>query len=246
VAGEFAQALRQQLDLRLEAHHNRRFAENFAGDAELGVPPLHEALCTRRVLCMDFVHGRKILDDGRPAEERQRLARAGFRLLLEMIFSHGFVHADLHPGNLLVTPEGQVVMLDLGLVASLGRQQRQVLQELMLAWLARDAGRVCELMLRLLPETRRAPLPGPFREQVAALMDRYRTLELGQIQLGQVMLELLRLMRRHAMRVEPALTMVVVSIGVLEGVGRQLAPDMDLVSEALRLFGPAETGASGA
>lgn len=239
VLQEFSLALEKQLDLALEARNNRRFAANFEADAAVGVPQLHPRFCTGKVLCMDFVRGEKILGPARGPARSKRLARAGFRLLLTMIFKHGFVHADLHPGNILVTEDDELVMLDMGLVARLSPGHRQALRDLLSAWMARDAGRVCQVLVRFLRPSEDPPDPGPFQQEVEELLDRFQTVQLGQMQLGQVLLEMLRLLRRQGLRAEPGLTMVIISIGVVEGVGRQLAPDLDLVAEALTFYSAA-------
>ena len=233
VVDEFAEAIQQQVDLRIEATNNLRFAENFALDEEIAVPRLVPDLCTRRVMCMEFIRGEKILGPQRDDEESERLARAGFSMLLKMVFIHGFVHADLHPGNLFVAGD-RLVMLDLGLVARLTPAHRATLMQLFQAWLARDATRICEVMLRLLegepPAAERLEL---LHGQVTELLERYSNLSLSEVSMGQVMLTVLRLMRQHQLRVQPALTMVILSMGVVEGVGRQLAPHLDLAQEAM-------------
>jgi ubiquinone biosynthesis protein len=234
IVDEFGRAVRQQLDFTIEAANNRRFRTNFAGDDNVGVPRLVDALCTERVLCMELVSGGKLLGPQREPAEREHLARTGFRLLLKMIFVDGFVHADLHPGNLLVDGR-RIIMLDLGLVAELGPRHRSALAQLFAAWGAGDAGRICDLMLAL------APADGPIdvarlRVGIEELTTSYRTIALEQVQLGQVLLAVTRLLRRQRVRLEPALTMILVAIGVLEGVGRQLAPHLDLVREGLAFF----------
>ena len=233
VVDEFAAAIRQQLDLALEAANNLRFIENFAGDADIAVPCLVQDLCTRRVLCMEFIHGDKILGPERDPEEAERLARAGFRMLLKMVFVHGFVHADLHPGNLFVA-EGKLVMLDLGLVARLTPEHRMTMVQLFQAWLARDPALICQVMQRLLEGE------APSKEgldllhgQVTELLQRYSSVWLSEVSMGEVMLRVLRLMHQHQLQVQPALTMVILSMGVVEGVGRQLAPHLDLAREAM-------------
>ena len=101
---QFGRAIAMQLDFTIEAQNNARFTKNFALLPEVIVPTLHPGLCSRRVLTMDFIEGQKILDCKGTQPERRALGELGFRVMLKMIFADGFVHADLHPGNLLVTP----------------------------------------------------------------------------------------------------------------------------------------------
>jgi len=234
VVDEFAAAIGQQVDLRIEAANNLRFAENFAGDDQIAVPRLEQDLCTRRVMCMELIRGEKILGPHRDAEQSERLARSGFRMLLKMVFVHGLVHADLHPGNLFVCDD-KLVMLDLGLVAHLTPAHRATMVQLFQAWLARDPERICEVMGQLLEGDPPAGSTELLHEQVADLLQRYASVSLSEVSMGEVMLTVLRLMRQHRLQVQPALTMVILSIGVVEGVGRQLAPHLDLAAEAMAM-----------
>jgi ubiquinone biosynthesis protein len=250
IVDEFAHAVWAQLDLRIEAANNRRFTENFAGDPSVFVPRLVESLCTERVLCMEFVHGSKLLGPGWDPSQGERLAQLGCRVLLQMIFVDGFVHADLHPGNLIIVgrgstagspapagtaPDGErLYLVDLGLTASLSPERRQGLVRLFSAWAAHDSERVAQVMLELAGA---APAdPEAFRQTVHGLVDRYRTAALAEVQLGLVFLELARVLRRQRVRLDPALTMILVAIAVVEGVGREVAPQLDLVREALSFF----------
>src|SRR5689334_16524181 len=114
----FGAALRGQLDFRLEAENNRRFARNFADVEGVDVPFLYDDLCTERVLAMEFIDGVKATQPEKVGGDRAKLARTGAAAILKMVFEDGFVHADLHPGNILLTPE-RVVLIDLGLVAEI-------------------------------------------------------------------------------------------------------------------------------
>ena len=98
---QFGRAIRMQLDFTVEAQNNRRFTRNFATLPEVCLPRLYDDLCSRRVLVMEFIDGVKILDFKRSGVEPRRLGLLGFRVMLKMIFADGFVHADLHPGNIL-------------------------------------------------------------------------------------------------------------------------------------------------
>jgi len=104
---EFGRAIRTQIDLTVEADNNRRFHRNFASMTDVGLPDLVPQLCSARVLTMTFVRGVKLMEHRKVGADPSRLARIGFQLLLKMVFEDGFVHADLHPGNILVTPRAR-------------------------------------------------------------------------------------------------------------------------------------------
>ena len=116
---EFAVAMRQQVDFRLEAENNRRFRLNFADVEGVEVPALFDELCSERVLTMAFVDGVRATEPERVGGDRKLLARRGAAAIQKMVFDDGFVHADLHPGNILLTDDDTVYLIDVGLVASI-------------------------------------------------------------------------------------------------------------------------------
>jgi ubiquinone biosynthesis protein len=233
---EFGRAIRAQIDLRIEADNNRRFAKNFAGDADIGFPRLIPELCSRRVLVMEFVRGVKVLDaPARQDADPTRLARIGFRTLLQMVFSDGFVHADLHPGNILVDERGRVVILDLGLTAELDEAARRAFAQFFAGWAGGDGKVMARLMSELSPAAKVADYEA-YEREVCEFVGRYHGKALGEVQVSTVAFDMMNILRRHRVRVNPVYTMCNVAIAVTEGIGKQLDPSLDLVQEALPFF----------
>lgn len=240
---EFGRAVEQQLDFRIEAENNQRFRDNFAATPGISFPELVPELGSERLLAMTFVEGRKILPNAAPKEVAARLARLGLRALLEMIFVHGFVHADLHPGNVLVTPGGGLVLLDLGLVATLSPEHRHGFSNFFRAWAQRDGDAMARLIYRMSSRAEVADWDEAqfaaaddyqrFRAAMIGFVGRYWGQRLGDIQVGRVLLDLLTILRRHRVRMNPSFTVVNIAIAVTEGIGKQLDPSLDLISEAL-------------
>jgi ubiquinone biosynthesis protein len=115
----FCAAVETQTHLREEAEHNRRFARNFADDPDVCFPVLHAEASSDGVLTMDFVEGVRESELEARGVSVRRVVEAGMRAVSRMVFLHGFVHADLHPGNLRFLPPGRIVFLDLGLVGDI-------------------------------------------------------------------------------------------------------------------------------
>jgi ubiquinone biosynthesis protein len=235
-AEEFARAIWQQLDFRLEAANNRRFRAQFTGDPDIGFPELHEALCSERVLTMNFVEGKKMLPHHGTPEEAARLARTGFRALLRMIFEFGFVHADLHPGNILVQPGGHITLIDLGMVGELDDRHRQAFARFFALWAAGDGKAMARLMIDLAPPGTEPRDAEAFCEALHGFIVQYLGKRLGEVSVGKVVLEILSLLRTHRVRVNPAFTICNIAIAVTEGIGRQLDPSLDLMQEAVPFF----------
>jgi len=232
---QFGRAIAMQLDFTIEAQNNRRFTQNFAADPQVIVPRLHDALCSRRVLTMDFIEGKKILDCTGSQPERRALGELGFRVMLKMIFADGFVHADLHPGNLLVTPDGKVALLDLGLVAEMDQTHRLAFARYFAAWARGDGHTMAEIMVTHSPSPYVKDRQG-FEQAIQGFVDRLHGKRLGEVEVAKVVYDMLQILRRYRVRVNATFTMVNIAIAVTEGIGKQLDPTLDLMNEAMPFF----------
>jgi ubiquinone biosynthesis protein len=236
---EFGRAIAAQLDFRIEATNNRRFRANFRDNPRVVFPALVEELCTARVLTMSFIEGTKILAAGSARFDRPRIARLGLQVLLKMIFEDGFVHADLHPGNIFITSDEKLALLDLGLVGELDDHNRQNFARFFGAWAQRDGDTMAKLMFEMSASSERPFDPDAFERYRASIIDfvgKYWGYRLGEVQVGKVLLDLLRILRKHRVRVNPTFTIVNIAIAVTEGIGKQLDPQLDLMAEALPYF----------
>jgi ubiquinone biosynthesis protein len=245
---EFGRAIFSQLDFRIEARNNRRFRENFRGHPNVVFPELIEELSSERVLAMSFVEGTKILAT-RTRSDPKRVARLGLQALLKMIFEDGFVHADLHPGNILITPQDQIAMLDLGLVGELDDPHRRGFARFFAAWAQRDGDTMARIMYDMSANARAEQDAAAgrtarhdddaferYRAAIIEFVGRYWGQRLGEVQVGKVLFDMLAILRRHRVRVNPTFTIVNIAIAVTEGIGKQLDPTLDLMAEALPYF----------
>jgi ubiquinone biosynthesis protein len=248
---EFGRAVFSQLDFRIEARNNRRFRENFRGHPDVVFPEIIDELSSERVLSMSYVEGTKILA-ARTRSDPKRVARLGLQALLKMIFEDGFVHADLHPGNILITPGDQIALLDLGLVGELDDVHRRGFARFFAAWAQRDGDTMARIMYDMSANARaqqdqdaggdrRAPRQDDdaferYRGAIIEFVGRYWGQRLGEVQVGKVLFDMLSILRRHRVRVNPTFTIVNIAIAVTEGIGKQLDPELDLMAEALPYF----------
>lgn len=228
----FAHALRGQLDFYKEADNNRRFAKNFENVADVGVPFLFPDLCSHRVLTMEFVDGVKASDVDHVQGDRKKLARIGGEAILQMVFADGFVHADLHPGNILLTRDSRVVLIDLGMVTEIPPDMQRPWIETFLALSQRDGDTVARLFYELAPSvgnTKYTDFERDVKEQLGTIMGK----RLGEVEVGQAVSGMMNVLRRHHVQVDPCLTVVHIALLVAEGLGKQLDPDIDLVPLAV-------------
>ncbi len=215
---EFGRAIRTQMDLTVEAENNRRFHAMFAGMADVALPDLVPELCSARILTMSFVRGVKLMEYRKVGADPTRLAKIGYHLLLQSVFEDGFVHADLHPGNILVTPDGVVTLLDLGLTATLDDTYRRIFAVYFAAWAQGDGATMARLMVDHSPGEPPADFAA-YEKDIMGFVSRYHGKALGEVAVSQVVFDMFGILRRHRVRVNAVFTMVNIAMAVTEGIG---------------------------
>ncbi|HEY2730064.1 MAG TPA: AarF/UbiB family protein [Polyangia bacterium] len=243
---EFGRAIFAQLDFRVEARNNRRFRENFRAEPMVVFPEVIETLSSERILTMSYIEGTKILSTRQTRSDPKRVARLGLQVLMKMIFEDGFVHADLHPGNIFITPDDKIALLDLGLVGELDEPHRRGFTKFFAAWAQRDGDTMAHLMYEMSananPDVAKTGTPAEraaferYRSAIIEFVGRYWGQRMGEVQVGKVLFDMLGILRRHRVRVNPTFTIVNIAIAVTEGIGKQLDPELDLMAEALPYF----------
>jgi ubiquinone biosynthesis protein len=225
----FAHALRDQLDFRREASNNRKLAHNFAHDRKVGVPTLHDDLCADRVLTMEFIDGIKPTE---VRDDREGLAQAGFRCIAQMVFIDGFVHADMHPGNLMFTRDGRVFLIDLGLVAEIPEDMRKPWCDTFIAVALGDGHRAAELFYQYAPRVDGTNY-GAFEADICAHLDSLRGRPLHELEVTEAVGKAMAILRKHKVQVDPIFTVVNLAMLVAEGIGKQLDPHFDVYTCAM-------------
>ena len=230
--GIFCDAVEEQLHFTNEAANNARFRANFAADAEIGFPRLLPELCSDGVLTMEFVDGVREGDlESHPIDVR-RVVTAGMRCVCRMIFSHGFVHADLHAGNLRFFPPGRVVLLDLGLVGRLNDEDRLGVAATLFAFASGDGRTVARLFYDGAPY-RATPDYDAYEREVVAVVESLHQRGMGSMQITVEIGRLFDILRRHHIHARSHMTMVNLALMAAEGLGKRLAPELSLTDEAL-------------
>lgn len=228
----FGEALAGQLDFLREAAHNRRLARNFRREKRVRVPRVVDEFTTPRVLTMEFVDGVKATQPERVGQHRKELAEVGVRAILQMVFVDAFVHADLHPGNILLSDDGTLTFLDLGMVAEIPRELVRPWVDTFVALASRDGRSVARLFYAYAPSVGTDDYDA-YESEVLACLERHWSVRLGEVELGSLVSGMMNVLRRHRVQVEPAFTLVHVALLVAEGLGKQLDPELDLVALAV-------------
>ena len=228
-AKEFDHALRAQLDFELEAKNNLRLAKNFANEPKIHVPKLIDGLCTRRVLTMEFIDGVRPTD---VTTHRQELAQMGFRCIAQMVFLDGFVHADMHPGNILFTKDGHVYLIDLGLVAEIPEDQRKPWIDTFVSVASFDGKRTAALFYTYAPEQHVRDY-AQYEADIVAHLASFVGRPLHELEVTQSVGGAMAILRKHRVKVDPSFTVVNLAMLVAEGVGKQLDPHFDVYACAM-------------
>jgi ubiquinone biosynthesis protein len=232
---EFRRTIAQEIDYRREGQNLVRIADNLQDFPTIIVPRPVQDYTTSRVLTMEFISGRKITTLSpvvRPDIDAEDLARDLFRAYLKQILIDGFFHADPHPGNVFLTDDGRIALIDLGMVSRLSPGQQDQLLKMLLAVSEGNGDRVATLALQIgepLPDIDQAGV----RREIQELVAQYQDAPLHEIQVGRVMMEITRAAGQHGVRLPPELTMLGKTLLNLDQVGRTLAPEFD-VNGALR------------
>jgi ubiquinone biosynthesis protein len=251
---EFSAKVREEMDFRREAENMERFRESFGGDRSVRVPVVYGDLTRRRVLVMEYCRGTKI--DG--LQEQFRTGKLSFdrimesltTLYLRMMMVDGFLHADPHPGNLHVTPDGKLVMLDFGIFGELDERTRRRCALSVWALVRGDM----ELASMHLARMARVRPEGDVRAFRAAVEDKYRLWRESKVSdygLGRLVFDAMSLAGRHGLELPSDAILVGKALTTIEGLVLWVDPNVDLNAEmqpylntmAQRLFDPRILGA---
>lgn len=250
IVQEFEQALSGELDFLQEAAAAARFRANHAAVERVYVPAIHREMCTRRLLVMERIHGQKLNAIPSGSEE----GRAAMRQLIEswylQLFEHGFFHGDPHPGNLMVRNDGTLVFLDFGLTGTLTGEMQDLMTSVFTGLVFKDAESVALTIYRAGATKERVDLKA-FRAEVQRLMAKYEGASLAQLSTNSSLNEFIEVASRYRIQLPREFAVVARATSIVDGIGKRLLPDVDIVAEvrpyAQRLvttrFGPERLGA---
>lgn len=234
VVGEFDKYLHDELDLMREAANASQLRRNFANSNLLMVPEMYWDYCSSSVIVMERMHGIPVSQIERLSAagvDLSKLSSDGVEIFFTQVFRDGFFHADMHPGNILVSvaPEtfGRYIALDFGVMGTLNDFDKDYLSQNFLAFFQRDYKRVAEAHIEsgwAPPETRVDELESAVRACCEPIFDR----PLKDISFGQILLRLFQTSRRFNVEVQPQLVLLQKTLLNIEGLGRQLDPNLDL------------------
>jgi len=234
VVAEFERHLKDELDLMREAANASQLRRNFENSTLLLVPEIFWDFCGTEVMVMQRMNGTPISHVDRLRAlgvDIPKLARAGVEIFFTQVFRDGFFHADMHPGNILVAADGRYIALDFGIMGTLNEVDKNYLAQNFLAFFRRDYRRVADIHMESgwIPAETRVE---EFETAIRAVCEPIFNRPLREISFGKVLLRLFQTSRRFNIEIQPQLVLLQKTLLNIEGLGRDLDPDLDLWTTA--------------
>jgi len=230
IIGQFAKSLRRELDLAMEARNTERFSQNFADDPDVVFAKVHWEYTSGTLMVMEFI-------DGIPGNDLQAARDAGLNLpllgargadtVLKMVLIDGFFHADPHPGNVFYLPDNRLAIIDCGMVGRISKERRDQIADMLAALVSRDIEALRDILMAWAGDA--AIDEAKLTSDLDELIFNYDSAPLKQIRFGALLNDLTTVMRENHLTVPPDLTMLFKALVTLEGLGRQLDPDFQIV-----------------
>ncbi len=234
VVAEYEKTIIDELDLMREAANASQLRRNFEGSNDLYVPEIHWDFVRKNVLVMERIYGTPIRNTQSLIEQHtdmERLAAMGVEIFFTQVFSHNFFHADMHPGNIFVDTtnprQPKYIAVDFGIIGTLSQTDKRYLAENFLAFFQRDYNKVAKLHVESgwVPSHTRVD---EFESAIRSVCEPIFEKPLKEISFGQLLLRLFQTARRFNMEVQPQLVLLQKTLLNIEGLGRQLYPELDL------------------
>ena len=234
IVTEFARTIEKELDYTMESTNMLRFARQFADEPDIYIPRVYKEISSNRVLTMEYIGGVKVSNISKLKEEGLDpgiIAGRGFDLVMKQIFIYGFFHADPHPGNIFILPDNVICFLDFGMMGRVDLETREDFVDLVLSIVQCNEKKATDALLELTSQEKE-PDRRMLERDVSGLIDQYSYMSLGELEMGKLIIRLLKTAALHRLSVPPDLFLMVKALASAEGLGRELDPGFDAVKRA--------------
>ncbi len=236
IVTEFSRTVRKELDFLAEAKNAQRFKRNFKGNDDVCIPAVYPDLISSKVLVMERIEGVRI-DDITAIDalgiDRVKLAKQGVDTYFKMIFEDGFFHADPHPGNIFVMPDGRIGIMDFGIVGWLTTEMMENIASAFLAVLNKNFDRLIDLYIDLGLITDQIDMEGfkrDFKSDLVYLLEPLYDATISEVNFPEYLEALTHLVIKHGLKVPSDLLLMNKTILILDNIGRQLDPAFNAVT----------------
>jgi ubiquinone biosynthesis protein len=234
IVREFDIAIHNELDFTQELQAGERFYKNFKSNKDVIVPQMYSRWSTRRMLVMDFIDAKPLstrLNIDKVTEKSRSLAHKLMQMSYEQVFVHGFFHGDPHPGNILVTEDDKLALLDFGLTGTLTGSMQDTLISAFTSLVFRDAETLAMTTYRAGATAQRVDIR-EFTAEIERLMTKYHGASLDEVTENPAnMMELIQVSAKYQITLPPEFAVLSRCFGLLEGTVRGLLPGIDIVEE---------------
>lgn len=230
VIQEYDHTIHGELDLRIEAANGARMGANFEDSDLIYVPRIYWDYTKRNVLVMERIYGTSIRDFDtlkKNGYSMKSLGEDGVQTFFKQAFEDNFFHADMHAGNIFVSEEGKWIAIDFGIMGTLNEQDKQYLGQMLLGFFNRDYATIVQAHLRAgwIPTDTNA---AEFEQAIRVVCEPIFAKPISEISFGNVLMQLFQTVRRFEMPVQPQLVLLYKTLLNIEGLGRQLYPQLNL------------------
>jgi ubiquinone biosynthesis protein len=235
---QFDRSIMAELNFLIEADNAERFAKNFDGKSYIRFPKVYRQATSKHVLTLEFFNGKKIDRAIAGGASGSAIAKNSVGLIIKMIFEDGFFHADPHPGNVIIlgTNEEPVVgLIDLGMVGRLSPEMRDRTIDLMLAAVRKDSYGVADALYAIGRPTKKVDMR-EYRAEVALLAEKYIGKPMKELEISAMIRDLIGGATKYSIEMPPDFMMVGKSLMTIEGIGKEIDPELDVLGEATPYF----------
>ncbi len=232
IVKEFERSIKREIDFTIEAAAIERFGRNFQNKSTIYVPKVYRDYSTNKILTMEFIDGVKasskeaLLNAGL---DPKLLASCGADLVLTQVFEHGFFHADPHPGNMVALPGNVVCFLDFGMMGGISFGHREALSNILVGIVNQDAAGITKTVLKL-ARNQYIDDVEQLEYEIYELLEQYSYQSLKSVNMGVMLNQMVSLVVKHRLKIPPNFYLLAKALITIEGVGRVLDPDFDMVT----------------
>lgn len=231
IINSFGNSITKELSFRNELSNMEKFANNFKNDKRIHVPVPYRELSNDNILCMEFIKGFKITDKEKiekcgffPSE----VARVGLDLYIQQVLKYGFFHADPHPGNVFMTPEGKIVFIDFGAMGTLYPQDKELLENLLLHFIQKDVKKAIDTIKELAVKYN-VPDERQLERELTEIVYLVDGNVLSEISIGDIFEKVRVILNKNQVILPEDIYLLVKGVGQIEGIGRHLDPSLDIM-----------------
>ena len=227
----FEKSLLEEVSLVNERNNIKQFSLNFKNNKETYVPIVYDEFSNNNVLCMEFIDGIKVTDKAELLQNNINpvtISEVGLRLFVSQILDYGFFHADPHAGNILVKKDGRVVFIDFGAVGKIQPNDKEILESLIVAFVAKNSNKIVR-SLKKMAVSYEIPDDRKFENDVDEVLNFVHSTSLKDIDPHIIINKMKDVLKDNRLYMPDYFYLLFKGIGLIEGVGRTINPDLDIV-----------------